>query len=69
MFISDELKLLIEFSPHWVIKQPSIHETLAQCCYNVGTPSLTAAQHQNNIGSMSRVCWDVKACSSFEPGV
>ena len=37
----------------WCSHQPSKHETLNQCCVDVGPPS---AQHQHNIGSMSRVC-------------
>ena len=36
---------------------PSKHETLTQCCFDVSPPSLTSAQHQNNIGSLSRVFW------------
>ena len=39
-------------------RHPSKHETLTQCCFNVGPPSLTSAQHYNNIGSTPRVCWD-----------
>ena len=37
----------------------SKHKTLTQCCFDVGPPSTTLAQHQNNIGPMSCVCWDV----------
>ena len=36
---------------------PSKHETLTQCCFDVGPTSKTVGQHQSNIGSMSRVCW------------
>ena len=38
--------------------QPSRHETLKQCCLNVGPPSATLAQHSNNIVSTSRACWE-----------
>ena len=34
------------------------HETLTQCCVNVGPPSTTLTQHYSSIGSASRVCWD-----------
>ena len=34
-----------------------IHKTLAQCWFNVGSPSATLAQHQTNIGSTLLVCW------------
>ena len=37
----------------------SERRTLAQCCFNVGPPSTTLALHENNIGSMSRYCWDM----------
>ena len=38
---------------------PSKHGTFTQCCFNVGPPSATLAQHWNNIGWTSRVCWVV----------
>ena len=34
---------------------PSKHETLTQCCCNIGPPSSTLAQHYSNIGSTSLV--------------
>ena len=34
----------------------SKHEALAQCCYNVGPPSSTAAQHYNNMETAPRFC-------------
>ena len=37
----------------------SKYETLTQCWFNVGPPSMTTAQHWISIGSMPRVCWDV----------
>ena len=37
---------------------PRKHETLTQCCFNVGPAAPTMGQHWNNIGSTSRVCWD-----------
>ena len=37
----------------WAI--PRKHKMLTQCCFDVGPPSNTAAQHQNTIGSTSRV--------------
>ena len=36
----------------------SKHETLTQCCSNVGPPYTTLAHHRTNTGSTSRVCWD-----------
>ena len=36
---------------------PNKHETLNQCCLNVGPPSSASALHYNNIGLSSRVCW------------
>ena len=39
------------------LRIPSKRETLTQYCFDVGPPSSTSAQHQNNIGSMSCVCW------------
>ena len=36
---------------------PGKLETLTQYCFDVGPPSLTSAQPQNNIGSMSCICW------------
>ena len=35
----------------------SLQTTLAQCCFDVGPPSQTAAQHQNNIDPISPVHW------------
>ena len=35
----------------------SKHKTLTQCCFDVGSPSSTSSQHQNNTESVSRVCW------------
>ena len=32
--------------------------------YNVGLSSMTSAQHQPNIGSTSRVCWDMTFVSN-----
>ena len=29
---------------------PIKHETLIQCCFEIGQPSTTLAQHQNRIG-------------------
>ena len=37
---------------HIGLSRTSQHMT--QCCFDVGPPSLTAGQHQNNIGSTSR---------------
>ena len=34
----------------------SKHDTLTQCCFNVGPASATLIEHWNNIGSMYRVC-------------
>ena len=34
----------------------SKHETLSQCCFNVGPPSSTLGQHYTIIGSTSRAC-------------
>ena len=34
----------------------SKHQTLKQCCFDVGPESVTLAKHQNNIDSTSRVC-------------
>ena len=31
---------------------------LAQCCFHDGPPSSSSAQHENSIGSTSRVCWE-----------
>ena len=41
------------------IRLPCEHEAFTQCCFNVGPPSSTLAQHWNSIGWMSRVCWVV----------
>ena len=38
---------------------PSEHDPLYQCCFNVGPPSLTLAQHWNSIDWMHRVCWEI----------
>ena len=35
---------------------PNKHETMTQCCRNVGPASQTVAQHYSNIGSSCRVC-------------
>ena len=40
--------------------KPSKHEIFTQCCVDVGPPSSTSAQRQRNIGSMSRVFWEVR---------
>ena len=37
----------------------SEHQTLTQCCFNVGPTSWTVSQHQNNIGAMSCFCHPV----------
>ena len=37
----------------------SKHQTLIQCHFNVGSLSVILAQHCNNTGSMSCVCWAV----------
>ena len=37
----------------------SKHETLTQCCFNVGPASQTPGQHWNNTGSMLRAYWGV----------
>ena len=42
---------------HWL--NTSCLEAFTQCCFNVGPPSSTLAQHWNSIGWMPRVCWDV----------
>ena len=42
------------------ITAPSKHETLSQCCFNVGPPSLTLGQHYTIIGSTSRACLKLK---------
>ena len=39
------------------LANPSKHEALAQCCFDVGPPLSTPAQHQTYIASMARVCW------------
>ena len=38
---------------------PSKHETLTHCWVDVCSPSTSTAQHQPDIGSMSRVCWAI----------
>ena len=38
---------------------PSKQSAFTQCCFNVGPALKTVAQHWNNIGWMSRVCWDI----------
>ena len=38
---------------HLMVKVPRKHETLTQCCCNVGPSSVTLAQHYNNIWLMS----------------
>ena len=43
----------------WCKSEPSKHEALTQCYFNVGPLSLTSEQHYNNIGSTSRVCWEI----------
>ena len=43
----------------WCRSEPSKHEALTQCYFNVGPPSLTSEQHYNNIGSTPRVCWEI----------
>ena len=35
----------------------SKHEAFTQCCFNVGPPSSTLAQHWNSIGLIPCVCW------------
>ena len=35
---------------------PSKHKTFTRCCFDVGPPSPTLAQHWNSIGWMPRVC-------------
>ena len=40
---------------------PSKHGAFTQCCFNVGPPSSTLAQHWNSIGWMPRVCWGTSA--------
>ena len=37
--------------------QHSKHGAFTQCCFNVGPPSSTLAQHWNSIGWMSHVYW------------
>ena len=41
----------------WLISTPSKHETLTQCWFNAGSPSVTLAQHQTSTGSMPCVFW------------
>ena len=38
-------------------RPPSKHGAFTQCCFNVGPPSPTLAQHRDNIGQMPRVFW------------
>ena len=42
------------------ITAPSTHETLNQCCFNIGPSSSTLAQHYSNIEPTSRVCWELQ---------
>ena len=49
------------FTTPRLFSRPSKHKTFNQCWFNVGPPSTTTAQHWTNIGSMSRVCWDIPA--------
>ena len=37
--------------------KPSKHGKFTLCCFNVGPPSSTLAQHWNTIGWMPLVCW------------
>ena len=41
---------------HRFTSLPSSHEALTQCCFYVGPPSSTSAQHKHNIVPMPRVC-------------
>ena len=38
--------------------EPSKHEASHQCCFDAGPTSATSAQHQTNIGEMTRVFWE-----------
>ena len=54
---------------HWLRHGPSIgpppipskHEAMTQCCFNVGPPSSTSAQHENKTGLLRQVSWDPTA--------
>ena len=55
-----------------ILRQPSQttikHETVNQCCVDVGPPSTTSAHHQPNIGSISRVCWRAGVTYQWQGG-
>ena len=40
-----------------MLGEPSKHKALNQCCFNVGPPSTTQAQHWNSIDSTPCVYW------------
>ena len=47
---------------------PSTHQTLDQCWFEVGPVSSTVDHHHTNIGPMYRVSWDVGPCLRRCPG-
>ena len=52
---------IITHATKWHVAKthPSKQEAFTQCCFNVGPPSSTLAQHWNSIGWMPLVWWDM----------
>ena len=46
-----------------IYRGPSEHYALKQCCFNVGPPSATLAQHYPSIGSPPRARWGSVLCN------